>query len=90
MTTVRLNNCAYLNLCSHDTFCRIALVHQGSEFSVREVYPGGSYGKGTTVGARSDVDILVVINGLPTENHERWLHVVLSKLRTLMEMEFPG
>jgi hypothetical protein len=54
------------------------------------VYPGGSYAKGTTVGTRSDVDILVVLNGLPTTNYERWLHMVLSKLRALVELEFQG
>lgn len=57
---------------------------------MNEVFPGGSYAKGTTIGANSDVDLLVVLNGIPTTNHERWLHVLLASLRTTVEQVFQG
>lgn len=58
--------------------------------SVSEVYPGGSYGKGTSIGEESDVDLLLVLNGIPITNHVRWLHFLLATVRTIMEEKFPG
>lgn len=58
--------------------------------NVSKVFPGGSYAKGTTIGTSSDVDLLVVLNGIPTTNHDRWLHVLLATLRTTVEQAFPG
>lgn len=49
------------------------------------MHRGGFYAKGS-----SHVDLIVVLNGIPTSNHERWLYVLLAALRTTVERNFPG
>lgn len=60
------------------------------DLNVDMVFRGGSYAKGTTIGEMSDVDLLVVLNDIPAKNHERWLHILLATLRTIVERAFPG
>ncbi|EDQ84334.1 uncharacterized protein MONBRDRAFT_39312 [Monosiga brevicollis MX1] len=68
----------------------VRTLHEDPMLSVDEVYPGGSYAKGTSTGAQSDVDLLVVLNDIPTENHSRWLYMVLTELRRVVELGLQG
>eukprot|EP00056_Hartaetosiga_gracilis_P005419 m.84490 g.84490 ORF g.84490 m.84490 type:complete len:610 (+) comp12158_c0_seq1:172-2001(+) len=60
---------------------------KSSDFNVAEVFVGGSYAKGTSIGKHSDVDMVVVLNNIPSDDHQYWL---LSMLASLKErVDFP-
>jgi tRNA nucleotidyltransferase (CCA-adding enzyme) len=54
-------------------------------FKVAEIYCAGSTGKGTAISLKSDLDVVVFINGLPANKHEQWLHVVLAMFQGLFK-----
>jgi hypothetical protein len=60
-----------------------------SILSVAEVFKGGSWGKGTQVGDKSDADLILSLNDLPEVAHSTWMPLLLQLCKAVLE-QLPG
>eukprot|EP00118_Oscarella_pearsei_P004482 m.19287 g.19287 ORF g.19287 m.19287 type:complete len:315 (+) comp27818_c0_seq3:179-1123(+) len=68
----------------------VRFLQHNSPFVVSEVVESGSLGQGTTTSRDVDIDLVVLSQSLPKDNHPTWLPGILSQLETALKRGSEG